>query len=161
MSGVRFSERNQEIAPVHMAPGRYERDDLSPEAQAELRNLSMTLQNSRIQASRMGDFTYEPVSLPASRVSAHYIPGKTRQEETSLTSVGSITGQLKTAFRSCVASCLFSTRTIATLDTCRHRVRRSENTTASGRNPTAGRCRHLIIDAPNLSSLQISPRLSQ
>ena len=73
MSGVRFSERNQEIAPVRNAPGRYVRDDLSPEAQAELRNLSMTLQNSRIQASRMGDFAFEPVSLPASRVSLRCI----------------------------------------------------------------------------------------
>lgn len=73
MSGVRFSERNQEIAPVHNAPGRYERDDLSPEAQAELRNLSMALRNSRIQASRMGDFAFEPVSLPPSRVSLHCI----------------------------------------------------------------------------------------
>lgn len=64
--GVRFSDRNQEIEPPAHAR---DRDDLSPEAQAELRNLSITLQNSRLHASRMENFAFEPVSLPPSRVS--------------------------------------------------------------------------------------------
>ena len=42
---------------------------LSAEAEQELRNLSKTLQKSRCQARRMENFSFEPVSLPSSRVS--------------------------------------------------------------------------------------------
>lgn len=48
-------------------------DDLSPQAKEEIKNLAMTLQKSRLQESRMANFTYEPVSLPASRVGSLYV----------------------------------------------------------------------------------------
>lgn len=74
---VRFSDVNQEIEPdtalQHVSTltgtGEKREEQLSPEAEKELRNLSMTLQKSRCQARRMENFSYEPVSLPASRVS--------------------------------------------------------------------------------------------
>ena len=73
---VRFSDVNQEIEPdsalQHVATlrgtGEQAKQALSPEAEQEIRNLSMTLQKSRCQARRMENFSYEPVSLPASRV---------------------------------------------------------------------------------------------
>jgi hypothetical protein len=74
---VRFSDVNQEIEPEKAVEivcdltgvGRDARDGpLSPEAEEELRNLSSTLQNSRCQAKRMENFSFEPVSLPPSRV---------------------------------------------------------------------------------------------
>lgn len=74
---VRFSSIKQEIEPaqsfllqpVGSLPGREPRDDIPEEAQEELRNLSMSLQKSRLQSKRMGDFAFDPVSLPVSRVS--------------------------------------------------------------------------------------------
>ena len=74
---VRFSSVNEEISPetslqfVETLTSNSEkpREELSPEAQEEIRNLSMTLQKSRCQARRMENFSFEPVSLPASRVS--------------------------------------------------------------------------------------------
>lgn len=73
---VRFSDVNQEIEPPNSlqhvsdtsGAGKQEKEPLSAEAEQELRNLSMTLQKSRCQAMRMENFSYEPVSLPASRV---------------------------------------------------------------------------------------------
>jgi hypothetical protein len=75
---VRFSDVNQEIEPEaalqHVAglSGAGEtspKEPLSPQAEQELRNLSSTLQQSRCQAKRMENFSFEPVSLPPSRVS--------------------------------------------------------------------------------------------
>lgn len=74
---VRFSDVHQEIEPEKAlepatsisASGEQRDEELSPEAEAELRNLSKTLQQSRCQARRMANFVYEPVSLPPSRVS--------------------------------------------------------------------------------------------
>jgi hypothetical protein len=74
---VRFSDIHEEIEPVKaLGPvvsisgtGEQRDDELSPEAQEELRALSKTLQQSRCQARRMANFAYEPVSLPPSRVS--------------------------------------------------------------------------------------------
>ncbi|KAF2103531.1 kinase-like protein [Rhizodiscina lignyota] len=73
--GVRFSSHDEEIEPtasleqVDTITGsdRRERDDIDPEAQEELKNLTMTLQKSR-QKQRAENFHFEPVSLPASRV---------------------------------------------------------------------------------------------
>lgn len=74
---VRFSDVNQEIEPEgalqHVASltGAGEnssKEPLSPQAEQELRNLSSTLQQSRVQARRMENFSFEPVSLPPSRV---------------------------------------------------------------------------------------------
>jgi hypothetical protein len=72
---VRFSSVKQEISPElsfqsqTTIPGREPRDDIPEEAQEELRNLAMSLQKSRLQSKRMGDFAFDPVSLPVSRVS--------------------------------------------------------------------------------------------
>ena len=42
-------------------------------AEQELRSLSSTLQQSRVQAKRMENFSFEPVSLPPSRVSTAFL----------------------------------------------------------------------------------------
>ncbi|KAF3044079.1 serine/threonine protein kinase [Didymella heteroderae] len=72
---VRFSDVNQEIEPEgalqHVTgltgAGETSKEPLSPQAEQELRNLSSTLQQSRVQAKRMENFSFEPVSLPPSR----------------------------------------------------------------------------------------------
>jgi hypothetical protein len=75
---VRFSDVNEEIEPAKAVEtlceltgsGKDARDGpLSPQAAEELRNISSTLQQSRCQAKRMENFSFEPVSLPPSRVS--------------------------------------------------------------------------------------------
>lgn len=77
---VRFSSENEtrniepessleQVETLTSPPKRNDRDDLTPEAQEELKNLSITMQKSRLQTQRMENFAYEPVSLPASRVS--------------------------------------------------------------------------------------------
>jgi len=77
---VRFSSENdtktiqqepswESAETLTSPPPRNQRDDLTQEAQEELKNLSITLQKSRLQSMRMENFSYEPVSLPASRVS--------------------------------------------------------------------------------------------
>ena len=50
------------------------RGSLSEEAQEELRNISLSIQKSKLQAARMENFSYDPVSLPTSRVSHNPIP---------------------------------------------------------------------------------------
>ncbi|KAF2396615.1 Pkinase-domain-containing protein [Trichodelitschia bisporula] len=71
---VRFSSVQQEIPPdesmQHAAPSRSEEreEDFPLEAKQEIRSLAMSLQNGRLQNKRMEDFTFEPVSLPVSRV---------------------------------------------------------------------------------------------
>lgn len=81
---VRFSEVNQEIEPEEAVRDVAELTGtdkaqpdgpLSPQAEEDLRNLSSTLQKSRMQAKRMENFSFEPVSLPPSRVSKpHTLP---------------------------------------------------------------------------------------
>lgn len=44
-------------------------DQLPPESQEEIRNLSKTMQKCVLQSKRMENFSFEPVSLPPSRVS--------------------------------------------------------------------------------------------
>jgi len=67
--GVRFSSHNEEIAPIAGLVQHDDMENMSAEAQAELRNLSMTMQKSRqTQTTRMENSFFEPVSLPPSRV---------------------------------------------------------------------------------------------
>ena len=73
---VRFSSRNQEIEPpsslaaiTTLSKQSSDTEELSIEAQQELHNLSETLKHTRLQHRRMSNFAFEPVSLPASRVS--------------------------------------------------------------------------------------------
>ncbi|KAJ5101743.1 Protein kinase [Penicillium alfredii] len=70
---VRFSSITEEIEPS--------RSMLSPEAQShpeqqklgtdeELRSLAMSLQSSQLQESRLRNFSFDPMSLPSSRVAS-------------------------------------------------------------------------------------------
>ena len=76
---VRFASKNQEIEPSHSlhpestlasSEGRRSPVELTPEAEAEIRTLSLSVHGSRLQQRRMSNFAFEPVSLPASRVSS-------------------------------------------------------------------------------------------
>ncbi|KAF2494155.1 Pkinase-domain-containing protein [Lophium mytilinum] len=81
---VRFSSVNQEIDPVSssldpsLASTDESKENLSLEDQEAIRSLPISLQQSRCQAKRMENFSFEPVSLPPSRApspaSAHRIP---------------------------------------------------------------------------------------
>ncbi|KAL8788016.1 MAG: hypothetical protein Q9213_001908 [Squamulea squamosa] len=72
---VRFASVNQEIEPAQTLGTSTTRDSgqarpqttLTPEAQAELRNISLGLHSSQLQQRRMSNFAFEPVSLPVSR----------------------------------------------------------------------------------------------
>ena len=74
---VRFGTVTQEIDPESSLHHVRELTDagkecpqpLSPEAQEEIRTLSANLSKCRCQARRLENFSFEPVSLPASRVS--------------------------------------------------------------------------------------------
>lgn len=74
---VRFASVNQEIEPEHSIQSlstltsstSISNPEFSPEAQEEIRNLSRSLQSSPLQQRRVNHFAFEPVSLPASRVS--------------------------------------------------------------------------------------------
>ena len=74
---MRFKDEDEEIDPIQGVKSvsvpkpkqSADEEEMSPEAHEQIRNLAMTLQKSRIQESRMAGFAYEPVSMPASRVS--------------------------------------------------------------------------------------------
>lgn len=74
---VRFNSKLQEIEPAHSlqtgdtltGSESREEEPLTEEAEAELRELSVSLQNSPLQHRRLSNFAFEPVSLPVSRVS--------------------------------------------------------------------------------------------
>ena len=75
-SAVRFASKAQEIEPVNslhltetITPEDSRPGPLPPDTQAELRRLSLSLHNSRLQEGRLRNFAFEPVSLPPSRVS--------------------------------------------------------------------------------------------
>ncbi|EXJ78556.1 HAL protein kinase [Capronia coronata CBS 617.96] len=71
---VRFASENEEIDPVDESrrkvpqTGDHRDDDLSPEAQQQIRSLATSLQKSKLQENRMANFAYEAVSMPPSRV---------------------------------------------------------------------------------------------
>lgn len=72
---VRFSSNLQEIEPNQSLTSNDTAttdnprgEPLSPEAQADIQNLSISIQNSHLQHRRLSNFAFEPVSLPASRV---------------------------------------------------------------------------------------------
>ena len=73
--GVRFNNETVEIEPSQQLEQTQTEDDPSsrqdvpPEVQKEIRDLSINMQKSRLQSRRMENFAFEPVSLPASRVS--------------------------------------------------------------------------------------------
>lgn len=71
---VRFSSVTQEIEPSQttLSPVYETPQQLDPPKQApneeELRSLAMSLQRSQLQESRLRNFSFEPMSLPPSRV---------------------------------------------------------------------------------------------
>lgn len=70
---VRFASVNQEIEPSQSLQSTSQASDqgrppMSPEAQDEIRNLSLGLHNSHIHQTRTSNFAFEPMSLPVSRV---------------------------------------------------------------------------------------------
>ncbi|KAF2143590.1 uncharacterized protein K452DRAFT_159640 [Aplosporella prunicola CBS 121167] len=69
--GVRFASHNEEIEPDETMTGAEgkPRQDLGPDAKEEMRALASSLQsqNQRLQSDRLENFSFEPVSLPASR----------------------------------------------------------------------------------------------
>lgn len=70
---VRFSDDHQVIEPPPAAnhvpqEGDSPEQGLSPQAEEEIRTISKSLQQGRCQARRMENFSFEPMSLPASRV---------------------------------------------------------------------------------------------
>ena len=73
---VRFASVNQEIEPQHSIQSVSQASDnapsqLTPQAEEELRNLTLGLHKSHIQQQRMSNFAFEPVSLPVSRVQSN------------------------------------------------------------------------------------------
>lgn len=71
-SQVRFSSVTEEIEPSDPSASALPAGNLpavSPSQQdEELRSLAASLQRSQLQESRMGKFSFDPVSLPSSRV---------------------------------------------------------------------------------------------
>jgi hypothetical protein len=74
---VRFSSVTQEISPtaqvesidlVKTKTSTESPERLTDKQRKEIRELSMSLQQSRLQSDRMNQFVFDPVSLPASRV---------------------------------------------------------------------------------------------
>lgn len=67
---VRFSSVNEEFEPPELPPaGKTSASD--PKQEDDLRSLAATLQKSQLQESRMFNISYDPVSLPSSRVWLH------------------------------------------------------------------------------------------
>ena len=69
---VRFASVNEEIEPSHSLksnsqPSNDAPNQLSPQAEEEIRQLSLSLHKSQIQQQRMSNFAFEPVSVPVSR----------------------------------------------------------------------------------------------
>lgn len=74
--GVRFASHDEEIEPEDAlrqvetltgAEGK-PREELGSQAQQDLRSLSRSLKNTNLQPKTLEHLSYEPVSLPASRV---------------------------------------------------------------------------------------------
>ena len=69
---VRFASVNQEIEPSQNLQTTSQGSDnprppMSPQAEDEIRNLSLGLHNSHMHQRRTGNFAFDPVSLPVSR----------------------------------------------------------------------------------------------
>lgn len=69
---VRFSSVNQEIEPSSMLSPVSEKSVLDSHHQdpneEDLRSLAMSLQSTQLQESRLRNYSFEPMSLPSSRV---------------------------------------------------------------------------------------------
>lgn len=71
-SQVRFSSVTEEIEPsdpsASALPAGDQPADSQKQQDEELRSLAASLQRSQLQESRLGKFSFDPVSLPSSRV---------------------------------------------------------------------------------------------
>ncbi|KAL2372772.1 HAL protein kinase [Blastomyces gilchristii SLH14081] len=65
---VRFASVNQEIEPAISAQESNEPSNTLQPPNDEIQSLSIQLQKSRLQEARLQNFSFDPVSLPASRV---------------------------------------------------------------------------------------------
>ncbi|KAI9721959.1 MAG: hypothetical protein M1812_001917 [Candelaria pacifica] len=73
---VRFASTNQEIEPAAslqsietpLPEQREVPEEFTPEAEAEFRTISQSIQSGRLHQGRMSSFAFEPISLPPSRV---------------------------------------------------------------------------------------------
>ena len=73
---MRFASVNQEIEPSQSLKTDSQASDnvpnqLSPQAEQEIRQLSLSLHKSHIQQQRMSNFAFEPVSVPVSRAQSN------------------------------------------------------------------------------------------
>lgn len=81
-SQVRFSSITEEIAPsrsdLSPVPEQVPQSQQKPPTDEELRSLAMSLQSSQLQESRARNFSFEPMSLPSSRVcySSFHVNGR-------------------------------------------------------------------------------------
>ncbi|GAB1196987.1 hypothetical protein APSETT444_006268 [Aspergillus pseudonomiae] len=71
-SQVRFSSTTEEIEPSAATGGPAPRPVETPKQMDDLRSLAASLQRSQLQESRLGSFSYDPVSLPSSRNGAKH-----------------------------------------------------------------------------------------
>ena len=67
-SQVRFSSTTEEIEPSAATGSPEPRPVETPKQVDDLQSLAASLQRSQLQESRLGSFSYDPVSLPSSRV---------------------------------------------------------------------------------------------
>ncbi|KAK2799776.1 serine/threonine protein kinase [Onygenales sp. PD_10] len=66
---VRFASVNQEIEPsLSTADSSRASNEFSPEKQSDIQTLTKQLQKSKLQETRLQNFSFDPVSLPTSRV---------------------------------------------------------------------------------------------
>jgi len=70
---VRFASNDEEIEPIQLDSPRPERQ-FSGQTEAQLRELSESLSGTHLQSRRMSHFSFEPVSLPTSRVREIHTP---------------------------------------------------------------------------------------
>lgn len=71
-SQVRFSSITEEIAPsrseLSPVPEVQQPQQKPPTEEEQLRSLAMSLQGTQLQESRARNFSFDPMSLPSSRV---------------------------------------------------------------------------------------------
>ncbi|KAL8873376.1 MAG: hypothetical protein Q9174_001146 [Haloplaca sp. 1 TL-2023] len=88
---VRFSSVNQEIEPAQMTLSATThssiQQQMTPEAQADLRSISVGMHNSQLQQRRMSNFAFEPVSLPVSRAPSNEPSPHSSRQPTRSTNV--------------------------------------------------------------------------
>ncbi|OJD11380.1 HAL protein kinase [Emergomyces pasteurianus Ep9510] len=65
---VRFASVNQEIEPAFSIHDSNEPSNSMSPTNEEIQSISLKLQKSRLQEARLQNFSFDPVSLPASRV---------------------------------------------------------------------------------------------